>query len=139
MKHVFAFVALSFLFVLGASASESPFYVKTVSVAKIVSHEAGYRVTYLTNKFEGRSIYIPMDWFYQTGANRTDDGFMKAEVIRGMGEQYPYMQIFWKEGKFHHLRLFVVDNYSDRSWGVVADPKALGAMFDPKKDPDFQF
>jgi hypothetical protein len=139
MKQFFAVVALSAFLVVGLSAAESAYYSKTVPVAKIVSHELGYKVTYLTNKFEPRTIYLPMEWLYQTGSYRTEDGFVRAEVVRGFGEQYPYMQLFWKDGKFHHLRLFVVDNYSDRSWGTVGDPVSLAAQFDPKKELDLKF
>ena len=139
MKKLIALIALTTLFLAGLSAAESPIYVKTATVAKVFSHENGYKVIYLTNKFESRVLYIPMEWMYQTAGYRTDEGGMKAEIVRGTGAAYPYIQFVWKNGVFHHLRLFVVDKYSDPSWGAVVDSKALGAMFDPKKDPDLKF
>jgi hypothetical protein len=139
MKQFFAFVVFVAAVSFGLGAIESPYYAKSAQIAKIVSHEKGYKVTYLSNKFESRTIYVPMEWLYTTPEYRTDDGFVKAEIVRGTGEQYPYVQFFWKNGVFHHLRLYVVDNYNDSSWGTVLDPVALAAQFDPKKalDPKF--
>lgn len=139
MKKLIA--ALIFvLFVAGwASAGESPYYAKAVTIQKVTSHEKGYKVTYFTSHGDLKTIYVPLEWFYQVGDYKTDDGFIKAEIVRGNGDSYPYMQIFWKNGKFHHLRLFVRDSYNDRMWGIVNPAENMGAKFDPAKIPDFQF
>jgi hypothetical protein len=70
---------------------------------------------------------------------KTSDGFVKAEMVRGSGPSYPFLQIFWKDGKFHHMRLFVVDDYNDISWGTINPAENVASKFDPAKDPDFQF
>ena len=141
MKKLLALLVLA-LFVGGmVSAIESPMYAKSVPIQKITSHEKGYRVTYLTAHGDPKTIYIPLEWFYQIGDYRTSDGFVKAEIVRGGGPSYPYLQFFWKDGKFHHLRVFAVNNYNDRSWGVVklGEAESLGAKFDPAKALDLQF
>lgn len=131
---IFALVSAGF-----ASAAESPMYAKVVPIQKVTSHEKGYKVTYFTGHYDVKAIYVPMEWLYQIADYKTSDGFIKAEIVRGNGPTYPYMQIFWKDGKFHHLRLFVMDNYNHRSWGIVDPAENLGAKFDPTKVPDFQF
>lgn len=139
MKKLLAILIFA-LFVAGvASAAESTLYAKAVAIQKVTSHEKGYKVTYFTSHGELKTVYVPLEWFYQVGEYKTSDGFIKAEIVRGAGSSYPYMQIFWKDGKFHHLRLFVKDNYDDRMWGVVNPAENLGAKFDPTKIPDFQF
>jgi len=134
-------VILAFFLVFGglASATESTLYAKAVPIQKITSHEKGYRVTYFTSHGDLKTIYIPLEWFYQIGDYRTADGFVKAEMVRGRGATYPYIQFFWKDGKFHHLRLFVVDDFNDMSWGIVDLAENLGSKFDPAKDLDLQF
>jgi len=141
MKKLLALLFLALFSVGLVLAAESPMYAKAVPIQKITSHEKGYRVTYFTSHGDLKTIYIALEWFYQVSDYKTSDGFVKAEIVRGNGASYPYMEIFWKDGKFHHLRLFVRSNYDDRSWGVVknGEGEKLGALFDPTKPLDLQF
>jgi len=141
MKKLLALLVFA-TFVVGlALANESPMYAKAVPIQKITAHEKGYRVTYFTGHGDLKTIYVPLEWFYQAGDYKTAEGYVKAEMYRGNGPSYPYMEIFWKDGKFHHLRLFVRASYADSSWGVVKDGEGpgLGAKFDPTKPLDLQF
>lgn len=139
MKKLLAILTFALVSAGFASAAESPMFAKVVPIQKVTSHEKGYKVTYFTSHSDLRTIYVPLEWFYQISEYKTSDGFIKAEIVRGAGAAYPYMQVFWKDGKFHHLRLFVMDDYNDRSWGIVNPAENLGAKFDPTKIPDFQF
>lgn len=121
------------------SAGESPIFAKTVPIFKITSHEKGYKVVYVTEHGDFKVAYLPIEWFYQVGDYRNADGFVKCEMYKGAGAAYPYMQIFWKDGKFHHVRLFVMANYNDRTWGTVNLAENLSGKFDPAKVPDFTF
>ncbi len=121
------------------SATESTLYAKALPIQKITSYQQGYKVVYFTAHGDLQAIWVPLDWFYQVNNYRTSDGFVKAEIVRGTGPKYPFLQIFWKDGKFHHLRLFVVDDYNDISWGTANLAENAAAKFDPAKDPDFQF
>lgn len=128
------------LFVLGlASAADSPLYAKVVPIQKITSHQKGYKVNYFTSHTELKTIYVPIEWFYPTSNFKTPDGFLRAELVRGMGPAYPYLQIFWKDGAFHHLRLFVHKDFQNPSWGVLDPAADFGAQFDPAKVPVLQF
>ena len=139
MKKLLAILIFALYSAGMASAIESPLFAKVVFIQKVTSHEKGYKVNYFTGHGELKTVYVPLEWFYQTGGYKTSDGFIKAEAVRGSGGAYPYMQIFWKDGKFHHLRLFVVEDYNDRSWGIVNPAEKLETKFDPTKIPDFQF
>jgi len=139
MKKLLVLLVLFVLGSVGVVSAESSVYAKAVSIAKITSHEKGYKVTYYTDFGDLKTVYIPIEWFYKTSGFLTTDGFTKAELVRGKGPVYPYMEIFWKDGQFHHVRLYVVADYSDRSWGIVQDASAMAAKFDPNKPLDLQF
>ena len=139
MKKLLALLVFALMVTGMAAAAESPLYAKVVSIDKIYSDQKGYKITYYNIHGDLETIYVPLDWFYKLSPYLTEEGFVKAEIIRGFGDSYPYLQIFWKNGKFHHLRIFAVDNYSDRSWGVPDDRDNLAPHFDPTKAPDFKF
>ena len=66
------------------------------------------------------AVYIPSRWFVPGG---------KAELIRGSGPSYPYLVVFYKDGVFDHLRLYVQKDIKDSSWGLLA-PDAGKGKFD---------
>lgn len=112
------------LFALVASASlyaeESHYYPVTVQVVKIFAHADGYEVIYRKGTADTAAVYIPARWFVPGG---------KAELIRGSGPTYPYLVVFYKDGTFDHLRLYVQQNLKDQSWGILA-PDAGKGKFD---------
>lgn len=139
MKKLLAALILA-LFAAGVvAAAESPMYAKVVPIHKVSSHQKGMIVTYYTNTGGLQTIFLPIEWFYQTAGYKTADGFLKCEVVKGRGPSYPFMQVFWKDGKFHHLRLFLVSYPSDPSWGVIDPSRNLDANFDPAKALDLKF
>lgn len=125
MKRI-AFVALvALVFVGGAAAqefNESPLFVKTIYLEKVYPHQLGYMVTYVNNSLELRSLYIPMDWFGVAAG--------KAELVYGSDRAFPYMHIYWEDGEFSHLRLYVKQNLRDVSWGAIDQTEDLTDEFD---------
>ena len=123
---------------VSAQSVQSPFFAKTVFIQKITSTKEGYIVVYLDDRLNPHTSYIPIQWFYKsTGA--TSDGFAKAEILYGNGPQFPYMQIFWKDGKFHHLRIFAERNLNSPSWGILSDTADTSGLFHPNQEIDFKF
>jgi hypothetical protein len=90
--------------------ARSEFFAKTFYILKIAPHNLGYRVNYLTTGGQSAVTYLPIEWFTAAAG--------KAELIESNGAEVPYMTIFWKNGEFSHLRLFVVPNYGDPSWAA---------------------
>lgn len=121
-----------------AESVTSPFFSKSLSVSRIYSHQKGYKVLYRIDKALAHPIYIPIEWF-SPNSPKTDDGFTKAEFVYGYGPAYPYMTLFWRDGKFHHLRLFVNANYNDYSWGVIKPGDDFSGKFDINAEPDLRF
>ena len=46
------------------------------------------------------------------------------------------MTIFWKDGKFSHVKLYLRANYTDVSWGAFANPDTHDENF---KNADLKF
>jgi hypothetical protein len=106
------------------AAEESPYFVKSVPISKVYNHKLGYRVVYMTNNFQFKVFYIPTDWFAvaaQTGE------IPKAELVFGNEPAYPYFSIFWKDGDFSHIRLYLKRSLNDPTWG---DSTILGEIDD---------
>lgn len=113
-------IALALFVVLGAAAlhaEESPYYPVRVSVVKIFAHADGYEVVYRKGTSDTAIVYIPSKWFVPGG---------KAELVRGFGPSYPYLVVFYKDGVFDHLRLYVQKDLNDSSWGVLAPSAGEG-------------
>jgi len=116
MKRPLIVLALfAFVFAASLAADTSEYYPVRVSVVKIYAHADGYRVLYRKGTAGVAEVYIPARWISAGG---------KAALIRGGDPSYPYLVVFYKEGKFDHLRLYALADTKDQTWGIL-DP-ALG-------------
>jgi hypothetical protein len=119
-RSLIALVLFALLGTVALGAEESKFYPGTVQVVKIFAHSDGYDVIYRKGTDATAAVYIPARWFVPGG---------KAELIRGSGPSYPYLVVFYKEGSFDHLRLYVQKDIKDPSWGLLS-PDAGKGKFD---------
>ncbi|AEF80336.1 hypothetical protein [Leadbettera azotonutricia] len=91
---------------------ESEFYYFSVPIEKIYSYRSGYVVTYRKGINKMTRTYIPHSWF--EGPNG------KAEEIGlGSGKAWPSLTVYYKNGEFSHVRLYVRRERSHESWGIV--------------------
>jgi hypothetical protein len=128
MKKLCAIVAAAlFLAVSPAFADESKFYARSFNIEKVYFHAKGYKITYITGKLKYVSTYLPHSWFSQSA---TKNGVQaKGELAWGNDPSYPYMTVFWKDGKFSHVRLYLKKNTHDVSYGII-NPNQDPAAFD---------
>jgi hypothetical protein len=133
MKKAILFFAIGLL-VLGAAPSFSQTtgypkeaYVKSIPISKILIHPLGYQIIYFRSDFTFGKMYIPLSWFGVAAG--------KAEMIWGNEPAYPYVSIFWVDGKFDHVSIHVIDSYSDPSWGVLSSAQDLSAQFNVQEPP----
>jgi hypothetical protein len=111
MKRAIA-CALLLMLALAAFGQEQPkVYVKSVPILKIMSHPEGYKVLYLKSDMKVTELYLPYRWFTQAGG--------KAEIVFGNDPSYPYFSVFYVDGKFDHIRLYVIENIQDPTWGIL--------------------
>ena len=115
MKKLILLIAI-LLIVSGVSAfaETSGYYVKTIPIVKVYDHSSGYKVAYLKSNLDFAYLYIPKKWF---DVSAETGEAPKAELVLGKDSAYPYFSIFWKEGKFDHIRLYLQSNLNDPSWG----------------------
>jgi hypothetical protein len=117
MKRATTVLVLIAFVALGFAAAESAFYPVRVDVVKVFSHGDGYKVVYRKGSADVSAVFLPARWFVPGG---------KAELIRANDPSFPYMSIFYKDGKFDHLRLYVLSDQRDLTWGVLAPSEGAG-------------
>jgi len=127
------FVLIIFISCAGVLAAQerspehtSEFFVKTVPISKVYMHRLGYRIVYQKSNHQMAAFYVPNSWFHAT-----DDGKApQAELITERTETVPYFSIFWQNGEFDHIRLYLHRNKDHISYGDLADPEAINDRFD---------
>jgi hypothetical protein len=108
--------------IIAAQAQEQPkSYVKTVPILKVLAHTLGYKVLYLKSSLEVGEVYIPYEWFKAAG---------KAEVVFGGERSYPYFSVFYKDGRYSFIRLYLKENIKDITWGRLPPQEGDSAKFD---------
>ena len=114
-----------------AAAAESEFYVKTLYIEKVYPHELGYKIEYRrSNSFYLATTYLPLEWF-----GRPDS---PAKLVYANDSSVPFVNIYWRNGEFDHLVLYVHSSYNDLSWGSIEKSEETAARFEVD-EPDFQF
>ena len=108
----------------------SKIYYYNVSVEKVYPTRRGYIIQYYRGGIKDfGTISIPNEWF--------TDAAGKAELITlPPGRNWPTMTIFYKDGEFSHLRLYVHRNKRHQTWGNVPLPADVSRYFE---DIEMQF
>jgi hypothetical protein len=103
---------ISPVFAQNNSGDGSSMYYFNVSVERIFPSSEGYIVQYRKNVFELATIGIPNSWFNEAGG--------RAELIRlPGGANWPSMSVFYNNGEFSHVRLYIHRNRSHETWGNI--------------------
>lgn len=117
MKRSIVALLLIAIVSLGLAAEASAFYPVRIDVVKVFSHSDGFKVVYRKGSSDVSAVYLPARWFVPGG---------KAELVRATDPSFPYMTLFYKDGKFDHLRLYVLADQKDDTWGVLTPAEGAG-------------
>jgi hypothetical protein len=117
MKRATIVIALISFFLCALAADTSAYYPVRVDVVKVYAHADGYQVVYRKGSFNMASLNLPARWFAPGG---------KAAMIYANDPSYPYMTVFYKDGKFDHLKIYVQSNRKDTSWGTLSPSEGAG-------------
>jgi hypothetical protein len=117
MKRATIVIVLTAFIACALAAETSAFYPVRIDVVKVFSHSDGFRVVYRKGSADVAAVYLPARWFVSGG---------KAELVRGNDTSFPYMSIFYKDGKFDHLRLYVLADQHDPTWGILEPSEGAG-------------
>ncbi len=123
MKRTAIALAIILAAAAGLVAATSAFYPVRVDVVKVYTHGDGVLVIHRKGSTDIGQCFIPARWFVSGG---------KAELVRGTDPSFPYMSVFYKDGAFSHLRLYVRADSRDSMWGVL-NPEDGKGRFDSEE------
>jgi hypothetical protein len=102
---------------------DSEYYYVNITVEKIFPYSKGYVVQYRKNFFQYVRLYLPANWF--------TDADSKGEVITlPAGKGWPSLTVYYRNGQFSHVRLYVHRWSGHPSWGSVPQRINLDAQFE---------
>ena len=109
-----------------AQSNGENMYYQNITIEKIYLSEQGYVVQYRKGINGLGTIGVPYEWFTAAGG--------KAEILHlPPGTDWPSMSIFYKDGKFDYIRLYVHKSKAHWTWAVVPLGSNVTAHF---KDPE---
>jgi hypothetical protein len=114
------------------------YFCVSVPAYKIYAHSKGYVFTYRKNSTETGRLFFPFSWF-QFGNEVNDEPVKgKLSVLRA-GEAWPYVSIFYRNGQFSHIKLYVRKDENHMSWGAIPAAANLDREFDSADPPKLEF
>ena len=112
--------------------SEEGFYYVSVPIEKIYSYRLGYVVVYRKGQTQMARAYIPHEWF--SGAATTGD-----IVLLSSGTRWPTMTVFYQNGEFSHVRLYLRQERNHETWGNVNQGLNIDDRFQNVQDIKLEF
>ncbi|MDR2486006.1 MAG: hypothetical protein LBD55_11530 [Treponema sp.] len=146
MKRIFWVSALciAFITVMPVIAQDNgggnPYYYVNVPIERIYPYRKGYIIDYQTGATGTRTArtYIPLEWFED--GQRVENGMPRGEIILlGPGNSWPYLTVYYNEGEFSHVRLYIRRERSHGSWGGVPTGMNLDEYFEDVSDLKLTF
>ena len=113
-------------------ANTSELYYINVPIEKVYPYRLGYLVLFRKgNNALGRA-YIPYAWFKFTDR--------RADLVQlGDGPSWPCMSVFYKEGAFYGVRLYVSKRQSHITWGIIPSNVNIDDRFQNVEGIDLGF
>jgi hypothetical protein len=134
-QFIALFVILSLMLVLPVFAQnndESDMYYINIPVERIFSTKDGFIIQYRQASSLIGTIGIPHVWFSAAGG--------KAEMIRlPRGRNWPSMSVFYKNGEFSHVRLYVHHNRGHQTWSTVPQAADVSRYFEDTENFNIVF
>jgi hypothetical protein len=123
-----------------AAQEAKSYFVVTVPAFKIYAHERGYIFTYQKNSAEIGRLFLPYEWFRTTSASVSNEeplkGFLK---LLDKGNTWPSISIFYSEGQFSYVKLYVRPEATHESWGSIMSGNTFEAEFGNADPPVLNF
>ncbi|MDR0525998.1 MAG: hypothetical protein LBG90_09050 [Spirochaetaceae bacterium] len=146
MKKIFGVSALCLILAggtsLGAQESGSSYYYVNVPIERIYPYNKGYVVDYRTSSTGTRAArtYIPLEWFSDRVGEEGNAVIRKGDIIAlGSGKSWPYLTVYYKNGEFSHVRLYLRKERNHESWGYIQMGVNLDEYFQDVSDLKLEF
>ena len=102
---------------------ESEYYYVNISVEKVFPYRKGYIVQYRRGLNRIATTYLPSEWFAMTAS--------KGEILNlPKGQSWPSMSVYYKNGEFSHVRLYVHPQQTHQTWGNIPQNVNVDHKFD---------
>jgi len=102
---------------------DSDYYYVNITLEKIFPHRKGYIVQYRKGMLQYGRAYLPAEWFLEANS--------KGEIITlPAGQAWPSLTVYYKDGVFSHVRLYIHRWASHESWGTIPQNVDLSGKFD---------
>jgi hypothetical protein len=113
---------------------DSEYFYVNVPIEKVYSYRKGYVVQYRKGIGQMAQAYLPLEWFNEVGAEA------KGEVIyQGTGPDWPNLTVYYKNGEFSHVRLYIRRNPSHETWGIIPSGTNIDDRFENVEDLRLEF
>ena len=120
---VLVFLALIIPAFAQSNSSELPnLYYFNFPVERIIPTTLGYIVQYRSASAIIATIGIPIEWF-QDAASRAD------KIQLHSGRDWPSMSVFYADGEFSHVRLYVHRSNAHQTWGNIPQGTDVSRFF----------
>jgi hypothetical protein len=105
-----------------SSGSSGNMYYHNVPIEKIYMSGPGYVVQYRKGVNEVGTVGLPYEWFTKAGSY--------AEIMKlPPGADWPSMSVFYKDGSFNYVRLYVHSSKRHTTWSVVPQGADVSRFF----------
>jgi len=140
MKKLTIAAVFAVFLVIGSSAfaqnnrkeQQSEYYYKNITLEKIYPYRNGYIVQYRRGINTIDKAYLPMAWFTNSAS--------RGEIITlPQGKAWPSLSIYYKNGQFSHVRLYVHHLSTHQTWGVIPQNVDLDSAFEELDDLKIKF
>jgi len=111
---------------------DSEYYYVNVTLEKIFPYSKGYVVQYRKNFGQYGRIYLPANWF--------TDADSKGEILTlPAGKAWPSLTIYYRNGAFSHVRLYVHRWASHQTWGSIPQGINIDDQFENIENVSFEW
>jgi len=111
---------------------QSEYYYKNITLEKIYPYRNGYIVQYRRGINTIDKAYLPMAWFTNSAG--------RGEIITlPQGKAWPSLSIYYKNGQFSHVRLYVHHVSTHQTWGVIPQNVDIDSAFEDLDDLKIKF
>ena len=115
-----------------SEGKESEYYYFNVAIEKVYPYRAGYIVLYRKGANRIARTFIPADWF-------TDPAGKADLVILPKGSNWPSLSVYYRNGEFSHIRMFLHWWKGHATWGNVPQNVNLDSYFEDIESIELEF
>jgi len=129
---LFIFAVITPVFAQSSNDGDSRFYYINLQIERIFPTTEGYIIQYRNSGRTFATIGIPNEWFYEA-AGRAE------KVLLHPGRDWPSMSIFYRDGDFSHVRLYLHRSKAHQTWGNVPQGTNVSRFFEDRDSFNIQY